>query len=164
MNLLANVMTDSSCCFWKCTEIQAQIFRMICLNFCACCYILMYTHCWKLTKAVGSQGSSWLLFPMKVMVWHLVSDSHKAMSVLIAMLPFIFLLWRVVCNFRHMCSPTGSHQALFVNREGYWLFLFDISLPSKCLFHLGRSLWCPLIMMWILIINIWALGMGFRLA
>jgi hypothetical protein len=38
------------------------------------------------------------------------------------------------------------------------LFLFYISLPSKCLFHLGRSLWCPLIMMGILLINIWALG------
>jgi hypothetical protein len=38
------------------------------------------------------------------------------------------------------------------------LFLFDISLPSKGLFHLGRNLWCALIMMGILLINIWALG------
>ncbi len=39
-----------------------------------------------LMKAVGSHGSSSLLFLMKVMVWHFVRISHKVMTTLIIML------------------------------------------------------------------------------
>ncbi len=38
-------------------------------------------------KSVGSHGSSSLLFMVKGMVWHFVSDSHKVMTAVIVMLP-----------------------------------------------------------------------------
>jgi hypothetical protein len=45
--------------------------------------MLIYTHCWELMNSVGSHGSSSLLFVMKVMVCHFVSDSHEVMTALI---------------------------------------------------------------------------------
>jgi hypothetical protein len=43
-------------------------------------YTFYYTHCWELMKSVGSHCSLSLLFMMKVMVWHFVSNSHKVMT------------------------------------------------------------------------------------
>jgi hypothetical protein len=43
-------------------------------------YMLIYTHCWELMNSVGSHGSSSLLFVMKVMVCHFVSDSHELLE------------------------------------------------------------------------------------
>jgi hypothetical protein len=50
---------------------------------------LLYTQWWELMKSVGSHGSSSLLFMMKVMVCHFVSNSHEVMTALIVMLPII---------------------------------------------------------------------------
>ncbi len=54
--------------------------------------MLIYTHCWELMNSVGSHGSSSLLFMMKVMVCHFVSDSHEVMTALIVMLPLIVVV------------------------------------------------------------------------
>jgi hypothetical protein len=55
--------------------------------------------CWELMKSVGSHGSLSLLFVMNMMVWHLVSDPYKVMTVLIVMLSSKFL-----CNLIDMDS------------------------------------------------------------
>jgi uncharacterized membrane protein len=55
-------------------------------------YMLIYTHCWELMNSVGSHGSLSLPFIMKVMVCHLVSDSHEVMTALIVMLPLIVVV------------------------------------------------------------------------
>jgi hypothetical protein len=62
---------------------------MVCPSFWADYYIFIYTHCWELMNLVGSHGSSSLLFMMKVMVCHFVSDSHEVMTALIVMLPLV---------------------------------------------------------------------------
>ncbi len=54
--------------------------------------MLIYTHCWENMNSVGSYGSSSLLFGMKVMVCHFVSDSHEVMTALIAVLPLIVVV------------------------------------------------------------------------
>ncbi len=54
--------------------------------------MLIYTHCWELMNSVGSHGSSSLLFVMKVMVCHFVSDSHEVMTALIVVLPLIVVV------------------------------------------------------------------------
>jgi uncharacterized membrane protein YkvI len=51
--------------------------------------MLIYTHCWELMNSVGSHGSLSLLFVMKVMVCHFVSDSHEVMTALTVVLPLI---------------------------------------------------------------------------
>jgi len=53
---------------------------------------LLCTHLWELMKSVGSHGSSSLLFMMKVMVCHFVSDSHEVMTALIVVLPIIVVV------------------------------------------------------------------------
>jgi uncharacterized membrane protein YkvI len=54
--------------------------------------MLIYTHCWELMNSVGSHGSLSLLFMMKVMVCHFVSDSHEVMTALIVVLPIIVVV------------------------------------------------------------------------
>ncbi len=48
--------------------------------------VLIDTHCWELMKSVDTNGSLPLLFVMKVMIWHFVSDHYKVMTTLIVML------------------------------------------------------------------------------
>ncbi len=43
-------------------------------------------------NSVGSHGSSSLLFVMKLMVCHFVSDSHEVMTALIVVLPLIVVV------------------------------------------------------------------------
>jgi hypothetical protein len=88
---------------------------MVCPSFWEDYYMLIYTHCWELMNPVGSHGSSSLLFVMKVMVGHFVSDSRDVMTAIIVVLPFIvvveislqlhrpFLLSPYLFRF---CSPT----------------------------------------------------------
>jgi hypothetical protein len=64
---------------------------MVCPSFWADYYMLIYIHCWELMNSVGSHGSSSLPFVMKVMVCHLVSNSHEVMTALIVMLPLIVM-------------------------------------------------------------------------
>jgi hypothetical protein len=54
--------------------------------------MLIYTQHWELMNSVGSHGSSSLLFVMKVMVCHFVSDSHEVMTALIVVLPLIVVV------------------------------------------------------------------------
>ncbi len=72
--------------------------------------MLIYTHCWELMNSVGSHGSLSLLFVMKVMVCHFVSDSHEVMTALIVMLPIIVVVE----------ISLQLHQALY-NNSGYCL-------------------------------------------
>jgi len=69
--VLANIMTESSCCFRKCGGNLGP-------RFWADYHILIYIHCWEWMQSLGSHGSSSLLFVMKVKVWHFVRNSHKA--------------------------------------------------------------------------------------
>ncbi len=86
--VLDNVMTKSSCCFWKCKRNSGHRYLHNGLpEIWVDCHILVYTHCPELMKSVKSHGSLSLLFMMKLMVWHFVSDSHKVMTILIIMLP-----------------------------------------------------------------------------
>jgi hypothetical protein len=55
-------------------------------------YMLIYTYCWELMNSVGSHGSLSLLFLMKVMVCHFVSDSQEVMTALIVVLPIIIVV------------------------------------------------------------------------
>jgi uncharacterized membrane protein YkvI len=54
--------------------------------------MLIYTHCGELMNSVDSHGSSSLLFVMKVMVCHFVSDFHEVMTALIVVLPLIVVV------------------------------------------------------------------------
>jgi hypothetical protein len=65
---------------------------MVCPSFWEDYYMLIYTHCWELMNSVGSHGSLSLLFVMKVMVCHFVSDSHEVMTALIVMLSIIVVV------------------------------------------------------------------------
>jgi hypothetical protein len=65
---------------------------MVCPSSWADYYMLIYTHCWELMNSVGSHGSLSLLFVMKVMVCHFVSDSHEVMTALIVVLPLIVVV------------------------------------------------------------------------
>jgi hypothetical protein len=65
---------------------------MVCPSFWEDYYMLIYTHCWELMNSVGSHGSLSLLFVVKVMVCHFVSDSHEVMTALIVVLPLIVVV------------------------------------------------------------------------
>jgi hypothetical protein len=54
--------------------------------------MLIYIQCWELMNLVGSHGSLSLLFVMKVMVCHFVSNSHEVMTALIVLLPLIVVV------------------------------------------------------------------------
>jgi hypothetical protein len=75
-------------------------------------------------EVMGSHGSSSLLFAMKVMVWHFMSDSLKVMTALIVVVLDLWL-WRCLCSFIDMvywhvvtCSDCMS---------------FSLLDPKKCL-------------------------------
>jgi hypothetical protein len=90
---LANIMSESSHCFWKGNRNSGhRLCIMVCPSFWEDYYMLIYTHCWELMNSVGSHGSSSLPFVMKVMVCHFVSDSHEVMTALIVMLPLIVVV------------------------------------------------------------------------
>jgi len=55
-------------------------------------------------NSVGSHGSSSLLFMMKVMVCHFVSDSHEVMTALIVVLPLIVVVEISVQLHRSICA------------------------------------------------------------
>ncbi len=73
-------------------------------------YMLIYTHCWELMNSVGSHGSSSLLFVMKVMVCHFVSDSHEVMTALIVVLPSIVVVE----------ISLQLHRSSIINQGGSW--------------------------------------------
>jgi hypothetical protein len=81
-------MSETSHSFWNCDRnSQGRFCRVLCLRFWADYYILIYDCSWELIKAVGSHGSSSLLFAMMMMVWHFVSAPHKVMTALFLVLP-----------------------------------------------------------------------------
>jgi hypothetical protein len=73
---------------------------MVCSDFGQIVICFICTHCQELMKSVGSHGNLSMLFMMKVMVWHFVSDflsygyaySHCCVT-------FKLLLWKFHCNF-----------------------------------------------------------------
>jgi len=85
--ILPGTMTEPSLCFQKCERFRTLILYDDLPRFRADYYILIYTHCHELMKAVGSHGSLLLLFVMKVMVWHFMRDSHKVKTALVVGLP-----------------------------------------------------------------------------
>lgn len=56
---------------------DAYVCRVVCVKFCVDYYVLIYIHCWELLKPEGSHSSLSLQFPMKVRVWHVVSETLK---------------------------------------------------------------------------------------
>jgi hypothetical protein len=110
-------------------------------------------------KSVDSHGSSLLLFTMRVMVWHFVSDSHKVMTVLIIGLPSMcyFGDFSAISELRfpdHLMDNFGLYiqlidhipgsWALFHGRVGIMSYLYHIveRTSSTCMGDLGvlRSL------------------------
>ncbi len=91
--VLANITSESSHCFRKGNRNSGhRLCIMGCPSFWEDYYMLIYTHCWELMNSVGSHGSSSLLFVMKVMVCHFVSNSHEVMTALIVVLPLIVVV------------------------------------------------------------------------
>ncbi len=72
--VLANITSESSHCFWKGNRNSGRRLCIMVMN------------------SVGSHGSLSLLFVMKVMVCHFVSDSHEVMTALIVVLPLIVVV------------------------------------------------------------------------
>lgn len=76
LNLFTCRFDNSLCYFWTCSPAVfpwhfVQWFAQILGRFIT---ILIYTCQWRLIKSVGRNGSRTLLFVMKVMVWHFVSQ------------------------------------------------------------------------------------------
>jgi hypothetical protein len=74
-------------------------------------YMLIYTHCWELMNSVGSHGSLSLLFVMKVMVCHFVSDSHEVMTALIVVLP-LFVVVEISLQLHRSHSQDHLHHLI----------------------------------------------------
>jgi len=119
---LANIVTESSCCFWKGNRSSGHRFCIIlCPTFWADHSIFFYTHHQELAKSLVSQCSSSLLFMIKVMVWHFVSDSHKVMTALIV----------VLCSIAIAEISLQFLKYLFPITWTRWVsYLFWTSLPS----------------------------------
>jgi uncharacterized membrane protein YkvI len=95
---------------------------MVCPSFWADYYMLIYTHCWELMNLVGSHSSSSLLFVMKVMVCHFVSDSHEVMTALIVVLPLIVVVEISLQLHQAFCS-TSTHRTVITFKVVLWRFL-----------------------------------------
>jgi hypothetical protein len=99
--VLANTMTMSSHCFWKCDRQSGHrwlcsglpLFRCVDYHWC------MYTHHWELMKSLESQGS--------LMVWHIMSDTHNIMSAFI--LSFGFTAVYQIVTFKVSWSFLHNH-------------------------------------------------------
>jgi hypothetical protein len=109
---------------------------MVCPSFWEDYYMLIYTHCWEVMNSVGSHGSLLLLFVMKVMVCHFVSDSHKVMTALIVVLPatsssfdWCFSLWD---NVLWQISSSSSSLLLW-GIESLLLYFVDVAIWSMTL-------------------------------
>ncbi len=63
---------------------------------------------------MGSHGSSLLLFMMKGIVCHFVTNSHKVTTALVFMLPLKLLLWTFLCNFKDIFTTRHYTQAPFL--------------------------------------------------
>jgi uncharacterized membrane protein YkvI len=61
-----------------------------------------------LMKSVGSHGSSSLLFMMKVIVCHFVSNSHEVMTALSVVLPFSVVVEISLHFHRSSCRMKGD--------------------------------------------------------
>ncbi len=85
--MLANIIPESSCGFWKCDRKSRHRFWNLVdkiLGGCVC----IYTLCKELMKSLGGYGSTPLLFVIKVMMFrHFVSESHEVMAAIIVVLP-----------------------------------------------------------------------------
>ncbi len=134
-------------------------------------YMFIYTHFWELMISMGSHGSLSLLFVMKVMVCHFVSNIHEVMIAFIVVLHLIIVVEislqlhqafsSVLCIF---CSPILKFQSLSSNAV-YWtnhsLLFLPYMIPCFylciCFFHFSTltiSLWSCLssfinVMTWI---------------
>jgi hypothetical protein len=92
--------------------------------------MLIYTHCWELMSSVGSHGSLSLLFVMKVMVCHFVSNSHEVMTALIVVLPLIVVV-EILCNFIKLtCFPTS-----YIAQRICWSSLMSLVLKPVFQFY-----------------------------
>ncbi len=137
--VLANIMPESSCWFQKWDRDSGCRFCItVCPKTWVDHYILIYTNHGRLMKSLGSHGSSSLLFVMKVMVWHHVSNSHKVMTALIFMFPsncccgdFSVISW--ICNrssFGDLGLYHGRNLPVVVQ---YWVqVLVSASLGMLC--------------------------------
>jgi hypothetical protein len=110
-------MSESSHCFQKGNRNSGhRLCIMVSPSFWEDHYILIYTHCWELMNSVGSHGSLSLLFVMKVMVCHFVSDSHEVINALIVVLPLIVVVEISLCEILRMIR-FGSKIGIFLHRQ-----------------------------------------------
>jgi hypothetical protein len=61
-------------------------------------------------NSVGSHGSLSLLFVMKVMVCHIVSDSHEVMTALIVVLSLIVVVKNSLQLYQALLLPGKKHH------------------------------------------------------
>jgi len=84
--VVANILTDSFCCFWKCDRNSGcRICIMVCPNF--------GTY---LSAPTVGNWSHW------VMVWHFVKELSWGHDSTHCHVTFKLLLWRFLCNFIYM--------------------------------------------------------------
>ncbi len=132
--VVANIRTESSCCFQKCDRKSGCRFsRMVCPKVWADYCIVIHTHCQELMKSVGSHGSLSLLFMMKFMTAVIVILPQffvveNPLQFHIYIYAF-FSLW-VWLGSWWVCSPI-MHMAEFVNSSiscseviGLYMWLF----------------------------------------
>jgi hypothetical protein len=70
--MVANIMTESLLLLEAWQNCKMQIFYGALPEFFTNYFILIFSHCHKIMKLVGSHGSLSCLFIVKVMVWHFV--------------------------------------------------------------------------------------------
>ncbi len=104
-------------------------------------YILINTHCGNEIKLMGRNGSYFLPFMMKVMVWYFVNDTHKVMTLLFLSCLFCFgQEWRKVVAFKIFLW--SSFCNLIDNSVSFFMFLWiaepnlsDTKYCCNCNFH-----------------------------
>jgi hypothetical protein len=92
-------------------------------------------------KSVDSHGSSLLLFMIRVMVWHFVSDSHKVMTVLIFGLPSMCYFGDIsaISELRysdHLMDNFGLYIQLIDHIPGSWALFHGTVGSTSYLYHI----------------------------
>jgi hypothetical protein len=104
----------------------------------------IYTHCLKLMKLVRSHGSSSLLFMMKVIVWHFVSDTHITALICVVLVWVSFGTNRKI-TFKVLLSCSAiSCQCFNWLLLLHWIFVSLMFLHLQCYnlsvnLHLGSG-------------------------
>jgi len=127
--VLANIMTESPFCFWKCDKnpIQGICNANFSPKFWGDCCMLIYT-CWR------SWWNQWGVMAASHCHWRwrwliLLSDAHKAITALILVLSVLVWLeltqqWPPSCVVEFLCNLIDICSCLYIS-EGQCIFLVE---------------------------------------